>query len=175
MDCCKASEQILREVLHKKKKLQDFQLGHTKVFLKDEQELFLEQERDRVLAKKIIVLQVSPGRRLHLLAGRHPRVVLQEQVPQKEGGRCHHPELLEELQGSQGVCCAQEGHPADAGHGQVAPADRQVPSAEDQHGEAPGQVQGPARQVSTCVLEGGLHTCVAQELPGESQEDFREG
>ena len=58
VDCCKASEQILREVLHKKKKLQDFQLGHTKVFLKDEQELFLEQERDRILAKKILVLQV---------------------------------------------------------------------------------------------------------------------
>ena len=48
----------MREVLHKKKKLQDFQLGRTKVFLKDEQELFLEQERDRVLAKKILVLQV---------------------------------------------------------------------------------------------------------------------
>ena len=42
-----------------KKKLQDYQLGHTKVFLKDEQELFLEQERDRILAKKILVLQVS--------------------------------------------------------------------------------------------------------------------
>ena len=46
-------------MLKKKKKLQDYQLGHTKVFLKDEQELFLEQERDRILAKKILVLQVS--------------------------------------------------------------------------------------------------------------------
>ena len=28
------------------------------MFLKDDQELFLEQERDRILAKKILVLQV---------------------------------------------------------------------------------------------------------------------
>ena len=35
-----------------------YQVGFTKVFLKDDQELFLEQERDRILAKKILVLQV---------------------------------------------------------------------------------------------------------------------
>ena len=74
MDCRAASDKILHEVLRHKKKLQDYQLGHTKVFsifslfvsnlfftkvfLKDDQELFLEQERDRILAKKILVLQV---------------------------------------------------------------------------------------------------------------------
>ena len=35
-----------------------FKSFFTKVFLKDDQELFLEQERDRILAKKILVLQV---------------------------------------------------------------------------------------------------------------------
>ena len=77
VDCRAASDKILHEVLRHKKKLQDYQLGHTKVFsiflhifiiflksfftkvfLKDDQELFLEQERDRILAKKILVLQV---------------------------------------------------------------------------------------------------------------------
>ena len=32
-------------------------MGRTKVFLKDAQDLFLEQERDRVLTRKILVLQ----------------------------------------------------------------------------------------------------------------------
>lgn len=37
----------------------DYQLGHTKVFLKDAHDLFLEQERDRVLTRKILILQRS--------------------------------------------------------------------------------------------------------------------
>jgi len=35
----------------------DYQLGNTKIFLKDAHDLFLEQERDRVLTKKIIIIQ----------------------------------------------------------------------------------------------------------------------
>ncbi|XP_074658425.1 myosin-VIIa-like [Tubulanus polymorphus] len=35
----------------------DYQLGKTKVFLKDAQDVYLEQERDRVLTKKIIIIQ----------------------------------------------------------------------------------------------------------------------
>lgn len=35
----------------------DYQLGKTKVFLKDAHDLFLEQERDRVLTKNILTLQ----------------------------------------------------------------------------------------------------------------------
>ena len=44
---------ICEEIL----KNRDYQLGHTKVFLKDEQQLFLEQERDRALTKKILIIQ----------------------------------------------------------------------------------------------------------------------
>ena len=35
----------------------DYQLGQTKVFLKDAQDLFLEQERDRVLTKRLVIIQ----------------------------------------------------------------------------------------------------------------------
>ncbi|XP_028966812.1 myosin-VIIa [Galendromus occidentalis] len=53
VDCRQATAKILRAVLGKS----DFQIGKTKVFLKDAQDLFLEQERDRVLTRKILVLQ----------------------------------------------------------------------------------------------------------------------
>ena len=44
---------ICEEILRNR----DYQLGHSKVFLKDEQQLFLEQERDRALTKKILIIQ----------------------------------------------------------------------------------------------------------------------
>lgn len=54
-DCRAATSKICAAVLGKT----DYQLGNTKVFLKDAHDLFLEQERDRVLTKKILILQRS--------------------------------------------------------------------------------------------------------------------
>ncbi|XP_050670473.1 myosin-VIIa [Leptidea sinapis] len=54
-DCRSATSKICATVLGKS----DYQLGHTKVFLKDAHDLFLEQERDRVLTRKILILQRS--------------------------------------------------------------------------------------------------------------------
>lgn len=53
VDCRKATAEICSATLGKS----DYQLGQTKVFLKDAQDLFLEQERDRVLTKKLIIIQ----------------------------------------------------------------------------------------------------------------------
>ncbi|XP_071536430.1 myosin-VIIa isoform X6 [Panulirus ornatus] len=53
VDCQAATSKICQQVLGRA----DYQLGHTKVFLKDAHDLFLEQERDRVLTKKITILQ----------------------------------------------------------------------------------------------------------------------
>ena len=52
-DCRGATSKICHAVLGRS----DYQLGHTKVFLKDAHDLFLEQERDRVLTRKILILQ----------------------------------------------------------------------------------------------------------------------
>ncbi|XP_004531186.1 myosin-VIIa [Ceratitis capitata] len=52
-DCRVATARICAIVLGKS----DYQLGNTKVFLKDAHDLFLEQERDRVLTRKILILQ----------------------------------------------------------------------------------------------------------------------
>ncbi|ODN02660.1 Myosin-VIIa [Orchesella cincta] len=52
-ECKAATSRICAAVLGKT----DYQLGKTKVFLKDAHDLFLEQERDRVLTKKILILQ----------------------------------------------------------------------------------------------------------------------
>lgn len=52
-DCRKVTAQICSVVLAKC----DYQLGKTKVFLKDAHDLFLEQERERVFNKNIITLQ----------------------------------------------------------------------------------------------------------------------
>ncbi|XP_076283183.1 unconventional myosin-VIIa ck isoform X2 [Lasioglossum baleicum] len=53
VDCHAATSRICHAVLGRS----DYQLGHTKVFLKDAHDLFLEQERDRVLTRKILILQ----------------------------------------------------------------------------------------------------------------------
>ena len=53
VDCRQATSKICAAVLGKA----DYQLGRTKVFLKDAHDLYLEQERDRVLTRKILVLQ----------------------------------------------------------------------------------------------------------------------
>uniref|UniRef100_T1IYK7 Myosin motor domain-containing protein n=1 Tax=Strigamia maritima TaxID=126957 RepID=T1IYK7_STRMM len=53
VDCYAATTRICSKVLVKA----DYQLGKTKVFLKDAHDLFLEQERDRVLTRKILILQ----------------------------------------------------------------------------------------------------------------------
>lgn len=54
-DCRAQTSRICAQVLGRS----DYQLGHTKVFLKDAHDLFLEQERDRVLTRKILILQRS--------------------------------------------------------------------------------------------------------------------
>ncbi|KOX78782.1 Myosin-VIIa [Melipona quadrifasciata] len=53
VDCRAVTSKICHIVLGRS----DYQLGHTKVFLKDAHDLFLEQERDRVLTRKILILQ----------------------------------------------------------------------------------------------------------------------
>lgn len=52
-DCKGATRRICKEVL----KNADYQLGNTKVFLKDAHDLYLEQERDKILTKRIVTLQ----------------------------------------------------------------------------------------------------------------------
>ncbi|XP_041355506.1 myosin-VIIa-like isoform X2 [Gigantopelta aegis] len=54
-DCLQASKKICSAVLQSV----DYQLGRTKVFLKDAQDAFLEQQREITLTKKILVLQKS--------------------------------------------------------------------------------------------------------------------
>uniref|UniRef100_A0A1B6CKI8 Myosin-VIIa n=1 Tax=Clastoptera arizonana TaxID=38151 RepID=A0A1B6CKI8_9HEMI len=54
-ECRTATAKICQSVLGRS----DYQLGNTKVFLKDAHDLFLEQERDRVLTRNIIILQRS--------------------------------------------------------------------------------------------------------------------
>ncbi|PSN40482.1 Myosin-VIIa [Blattella germanica] len=54
-DCRAATAKICQLVLGK----EDYQLGHTKVFLKDAHDTFLEQERERILTKSILILQRS--------------------------------------------------------------------------------------------------------------------
>ena len=52
-ECRSASEKICKTVLQG----MDFQMGKTKVFLKDAQDVYLEQQREIVLTNKILILQ----------------------------------------------------------------------------------------------------------------------
>ncbi|CAI9727339.1 myosin-VIIa-like isoform X1 [Octopus vulgaris] len=52
-NCREASYKILQTVL----KNADYQLGKTKVFLKDAQDVFLEQQREEVMTRKILIIQ----------------------------------------------------------------------------------------------------------------------
>lgn len=54
-DCKEASTRICQAVLTNT----DYQLGRSKVFLKDAQDVYLEQLREQVLARKILILQKS--------------------------------------------------------------------------------------------------------------------
>ncbi|CAF3882378.1 unnamed protein product, partial [Adineta steineri] len=54
-DCRAAADKICKNVLVN----QDYQIGRTKVFLKDAQDVFLEQAREQVMARKILILQNS--------------------------------------------------------------------------------------------------------------------
>ncbi|KAL8588845.1 hypothetical protein ACOMHN_011561 [Nucella lapillus] len=52
-DCLAASTRICKEVLQGA----DYQMGKTKVFLKDAQDMFLEQQRELMLTRKILIIQ----------------------------------------------------------------------------------------------------------------------
>lgn len=52
-DCKAASEKICSTVLSGK----DYQIGNTKIFLKDSEDQFLEEERSKILEKYILILQ----------------------------------------------------------------------------------------------------------------------
>lgn len=51
--------EVAAEICKKKLGKDDYQLGNSKVFLKDAHDLFLEQERDRVITSNIITLQTA--------------------------------------------------------------------------------------------------------------------
>lgn len=54
VDCREAAKKICNYCLKNNK---DFQFGATKIFLKDEHDVYLEEERDRVYLKYILILQ----------------------------------------------------------------------------------------------------------------------
>lgn len=58
-DCPAATARICQQILGVSVVLNDYQLGKSKVFLKDAQDVYLEQMREEVLARKILVLQKS--------------------------------------------------------------------------------------------------------------------
>ncbi|XP_012269099.2 myosin-VIIa-like isoform X2 [Athalia rosae] len=79
VDVRKAAEQICLNTLAKYN--MEYQVGHTKVFLKDQQDLFLEQERSRVLAKYILIIQRNVRKwicRRRYLRLRHGAVMIQK-------------------------------------------------------------------------------------------------
>ncbi|CAF1212835.1 unnamed protein product, partial [Didymodactylos carnosus] len=77
-DCKQAADKICKTALTNK----DYQIGKTKIFLKDAHDVYLEQAREQVMSRKILILQNSIRRwivRRKFLAMRQSAFIIQSQ------------------------------------------------------------------------------------------------